>query len=140
MMVDDAAFMRKVIKDTLSKAGYTDLHEAEDGAMAALGEGQDVLNLPAGAADLHRHLQGDGHDQVQVLLLLRAQLGLRIQRQTLHENKSKIVKRMVTMAKIMMVDDAAFMRKVIKDTLSKASAPGPAWPPHPTAASGPAGR
>ena len=33
-MVDDAAFMRKVIKDTLSKAGYTDLHEAEDGAMA----------------------------------------------------------------------------------------------------------
>ena len=34
MMVDDAAFMRKVIKDTLSKAGYTDLHEAEDGAMA----------------------------------------------------------------------------------------------------------
>ena len=34
MMVDDAAFMRKVIKDTLSKAGYSDLHEAEDGAMA----------------------------------------------------------------------------------------------------------
>ena len=34
LMVDDAAFMRKVIKDTLSKAGYTDLHEAEDGAMA----------------------------------------------------------------------------------------------------------
>ena len=34
MMVDDAAFMRKVIKDTLSKAGYTDLHEAVDGADA----------------------------------------------------------------------------------------------------------
>jgi len=34
LLVDDAAFMRKVIKDTLSKAGYTDLHEAEDGAMA----------------------------------------------------------------------------------------------------------
>ena len=34
MMVDDAAFMRKVIKDTLSKAGYTDLHEAVDGANA----------------------------------------------------------------------------------------------------------
>ena len=34
LMVDDAAFMRKVIKDTLSKAAYTDLHEAEDGAMA----------------------------------------------------------------------------------------------------------
>ena len=34
MMVDDAAFMRKVIKDALSKAGYTDLHEAVDGADA----------------------------------------------------------------------------------------------------------
>ena len=32
LVVDDAAFMRKVIKDTLSKAGYTDLHEAVDGA------------------------------------------------------------------------------------------------------------
>ena len=29
LLVDDAAFMRKVIKDTLSKAGYTDLHEAD---------------------------------------------------------------------------------------------------------------
>ena len=34
LLVDDAAFMRKVIKDTLSKAGYTELYEAEDGAMA----------------------------------------------------------------------------------------------------------
>ena len=34
LVVDDAAFMRKVIKDTLSKAGYTDLHEAVDGADA----------------------------------------------------------------------------------------------------------
>ena len=34
LVVDDAAFMRKVIKDTLSKAGYTDLHEAVDGAHA----------------------------------------------------------------------------------------------------------
>ena len=34
LTVDDAAFMRKVIKDTLSKAGYTDIYEAEDGAMA----------------------------------------------------------------------------------------------------------
>ena len=34
LVVDDAAFMRKVIKDTLSKAGYTDLHEAVDGANA----------------------------------------------------------------------------------------------------------
>ena len=31
---DDAAFMRKVIKDTLSKSGYTDLYEAVDGADA----------------------------------------------------------------------------------------------------------
>ena len=34
LLVDDAAFMRKVIKDTLSKNGYTDLHEAVDGANA----------------------------------------------------------------------------------------------------------
>ena len=34
LVVDDAAFMRKVIKDTLSKAGYTDLLEAVDGANA----------------------------------------------------------------------------------------------------------
>ena len=34
LLVDDAAFMRKVIKNTLSKAGYTDLHEAVDGADA----------------------------------------------------------------------------------------------------------
>ena len=34
LLVDDAAFMRKVIKDTLSKAGYTDLDEAVDGADA----------------------------------------------------------------------------------------------------------
>ena len=34
LLVDDAAFMRKVIKDTLSKNGYTDLYEAVDGADA----------------------------------------------------------------------------------------------------------
>ena len=34
LLVDDAAFMRKVIKDTLCKNGYTDLHEAVDGADA----------------------------------------------------------------------------------------------------------
>lgn len=31
LLVDDAAFMRKVIKDALSKNGYTDLFEAVDG-------------------------------------------------------------------------------------------------------------
>ena len=31
LLVDDAAFMRKMIKDTLSKAGYTELFEAVDG-------------------------------------------------------------------------------------------------------------
>ena len=31
LLVDDAAFMRKMIKDTLSKNGYTDLYEAVDG-------------------------------------------------------------------------------------------------------------
>ena len=34
LLVDDAAFMRKVVKDTLSKNGYTDLYEAVDGADA----------------------------------------------------------------------------------------------------------
>ena len=31
LIVDDAAFMRKVIRDTLTKSGYTDLYEAVDG-------------------------------------------------------------------------------------------------------------
>jgi len=31
MLVDDAAFMRKVVRDGLEKAGYTDLLEAVDG-------------------------------------------------------------------------------------------------------------
>ena len=34
LLVDDAAFMRKMIKDTLSKSGYTELYEAVDGADA----------------------------------------------------------------------------------------------------------
>jgi len=34
LLVDDAAFMRKVIKDTLTKNGYNDLYEAVDGADA----------------------------------------------------------------------------------------------------------
>ena len=34
LLVDDAAVMRKMIKDTLSKNGYTELYEAVDGADA----------------------------------------------------------------------------------------------------------
>lgn len=34
LLVDDAAFMRKMLKDTLSKNGYTDISEAVDGADA----------------------------------------------------------------------------------------------------------
>lgn len=34
LLADDAAFMRKVISDTLSKNGYTELFEAVDGADA----------------------------------------------------------------------------------------------------------
>ncbi len=34
MIVDDAAFMRMMIKDTLSKSGYTELVEAADGEQA----------------------------------------------------------------------------------------------------------
>jgi len=40
LLVDDAAFMRKMIKDTLTKAGYTDLHEAVDGADAVVKYGE----------------------------------------------------------------------------------------------------
>ena len=34
MVVDDAAFMRMMVKDTLSKGGYTDVCEASDGVEA----------------------------------------------------------------------------------------------------------
>lgn len=34
LIVDDAAFMRKVIRDALSKNGYTEIFEAVDGADA----------------------------------------------------------------------------------------------------------
>lgn len=34
LLVDDAAFMRMMIKDTLTKNGYTDVHEAGDGLQA----------------------------------------------------------------------------------------------------------
>ena len=34
LLVDDAAFMRKMIKDTLSKSGYSEIFEAVDGADA----------------------------------------------------------------------------------------------------------
>lgn len=34
LIVDDAAFMRMMVKDTLAKGGYTDVYEAVDGADA----------------------------------------------------------------------------------------------------------
>lgn len=34
LIVDDAAFMRMMVKDTLSKNGHTDLYEAADGLQA----------------------------------------------------------------------------------------------------------
>jgi two-component system chemotaxis response regulator CheY len=34
LVVDDAAFMRMMIKDTLNKLGYDDVEEAPDGAVA----------------------------------------------------------------------------------------------------------
>jgi len=34
LIVDDASFMRMMIKDALQKNGYSDLHEAEDGLKA----------------------------------------------------------------------------------------------------------
>ena len=34
LLVDDAAFMRMMVKNTLNENGYTDLYEASDGAEA----------------------------------------------------------------------------------------------------------
>ena len=34
LTVDDAAFMRRIIKTTLRKAGYTEIYEAADGVQA----------------------------------------------------------------------------------------------------------
>lgn len=34
LLVDDAAFMRMMVKDTLTKNGYTDIYEAADGQEA----------------------------------------------------------------------------------------------------------
>lgn len=34
LLVDDAAFMRMMVKDTLKKNGYTDIYEASDGVGA----------------------------------------------------------------------------------------------------------
>ena len=34
MLVDDAAFMRMMLKNTLTQAGYTEVFEAEDGVKA----------------------------------------------------------------------------------------------------------
>ncbi|NLK38039.1 MAG: response regulator [Epulopiscium sp.] len=34
LLVDDAAFMRMMVKDTLTKNGYTDIYEAADGVQA----------------------------------------------------------------------------------------------------------
>lgn len=34
LLVDDAAFMRMMVKDALTKNGYTDLYEAADGLQA----------------------------------------------------------------------------------------------------------
>ena len=45
LLVDDAAFMRKMIKDTLSKAGYTELFEAVDGADAVVKFGEIAPDL-----------------------------------------------------------------------------------------------
>jgi len=45
LLVDDAAFMRKMIKDTLSKNGYTELFEAVDGADAVAKYGEIAPDL-----------------------------------------------------------------------------------------------
>ena len=44
LVVDDAAFMRKVIRDTLTKNGYTDITEAVDGRDAVQQAVHCILN------------------------------------------------------------------------------------------------
>ena len=45
MLVDDAAFMRMTIKNTLTKAGYTELVEAADGQQAVETYGKEHPDL-----------------------------------------------------------------------------------------------
>ena len=45
MLVDDAAFMRMMIKNTLVKSGYSDFIEAQDGAEAVKKYGEEKPDL-----------------------------------------------------------------------------------------------
>lgn len=45
LLVDDAAFMRKMLKETLSKNGYTEISEAVDGADAVQKYGEIAPDL-----------------------------------------------------------------------------------------------
>ena len=45
MLVDDAAFMRMMIKNTLTKSGYSDFVEAQDGAEAVKKYGEEKPDL-----------------------------------------------------------------------------------------------
>lgn len=45
MLVDDAAFMRMMIKNTLTQQGYTDIVEAQDGAEAVTKFGEENPDL-----------------------------------------------------------------------------------------------
>ena len=46
MLVDDAAFMRMMLKNTLTQAGYTEVFEAEDGQESMVME-----SIKSGAKD-----------------------------------------------------------------------------------------
>ena len=74
LLVDDAAFMRKVIRDTLSKAGYTDIHEAVDGA-DAVEAGNDVV-MPGGPPVIEQVLKGYEEGRVDLQAMRTAVLHL----------------------------------------------------------------
>ena len=58
LLVDDAAFMRMVVKDTLTKNGYTELFEAADGAEAV--EAAQKLGGPVWVVKAQIHAGGRG--------------------------------------------------------------------------------
>lgn len=64
LLVDDAAFMRMLIKDALTKNGYTNILEAADGAIACdvyAAEKPDLVIMGYHHAQQDRYRGSQGH-------------------------------------------------------------------------------